>query len=129
MLEKEEILYINEDIINGTTIIFKEFKNIDPIKLKELYIFIPNIALDWSKIMPAIKPANKENNIILDDGKFSIIIYHKFSVYILILDCSRKLWIVEYKIVFTYSLLNILSRDFLLNFESPGIILSSNINS
>ena len=36
VLENDEILHINEDIISGTTIIFKEFKNIDPNRSKKL---------------------------------------------------------------------------------------------
>ena len=122
-----EILNIKEDIISGITTIFKELRKIKPETSKKLYKFKPAMVYVLSKKFPTRIPKNKEISIIFEDGSLSII--YRFSENITISVLSLKLWMTEYNNALTWSLLNIVSSDFLLNSDSPTFILSRKMSS
>ena len=122
-----EILNIKEDIIRGITTIFKELRKIKPETSKKLYKFKLDMVYVLSKKFPTRIPKNKETSIIFEDGSLSII--YRFSENITISVLSLKLWMTEYNNALTWSLLNIVSSDFLLNSDSPKFIFSRKISS
>ena len=122
-----EILNIKEDIIRGITTIFKELRKIKPETSKKLYKFKLDMVYVLSKKFPTRIPKNKEISIIFEDGSLCII--YRFSGNITISDLSLKLWITEYNKALTWSLLNIVSSDFLLNSDTPTFILSRKMSS